>query len=254
MIRFENVSKLYRGHIRALSNITVQIKDGDFVFLIGPSGAGKTTLLRLLIHDLIPSEGDIYVDDWHVNQIHHGQVHLLRRYIGTVFQDFKLIIDRTVFENVAVGLEILGKSDDEIEKEVMDVLNIVDLSEKRSKFPRELATGEMQRTAIARAIVGGPKVLLADEPTGNLDPETSADIIRLLMEINTIGTTVIMATHNVSVVNHLGKRTILLAGGKVISDEEKGKYLVQTQKKHHREKTDPNTDTTQKEKGKHESS
>lgn len=226
MIRLDNVSKHYGGHIYALSNISVEIKDGDFVFLIGPSGAGKTTLLRLLIRDLLPTSGNVYLDEWHVNMIPVSQVHLLRRRVGTVFQDFKLLSDRTVFENVAVGLEILGKTDGEIKKDVMDVLALVGLSDKLHMFPKELSAGELQRTAIARALAGGPKVLLADEPTGNLDPETAAEILHIFLEVNKVGTTVLMATHNVTIVNHLSKRTIVLTNGALVGDEEKGKYVV----------------------------
>jgi len=232
MIHFDNVSKHYGGQSQALSSITVQIKDGDFVFLIGPSGAGKTTILRLLIREILPTDGNVYIDSWHINAIPPSHVHLLRRHVGTVFQDFKLIVDRTVFENVAVGLEILGKTDTDIAAEVDEVLKLVGLSEQQTKFPRELSAGEMQRTAIARAIVGGPKILLADEPTGNLDPQTAADIIHLLLEINKIGTTVVMATHNVSVVNHLSKRTITLLEGSIVSDEKQGKYLVSSRRTH----------------------
>src|SRR5437868_5551900 len=186
MIRFDHVVKQYTGH-NALSDITVEIPDGEFVFLIGPSGAGKTTLLRLLIRDLTLTSGNIHVDDWHVNKLPSSKVHLLRRKIGTVFQDFKLLSDRTVFENVALGLEILGKNQKEIDTRVADVLELVGLSKKKNSFPQQLSAGEMQRTGIARAIVGGPSILLADEPTGNLDPETSWEILDILHEINKIG-------------------------------------------------------------------
>jgi cell division transport system ATP-binding protein len=226
MIRFNNVSKQYPGHVTALSDITVDISDGEFVFLIGPSGAGKTTFLRLLIRDLLPTTGTIRVDELVVNKLPGSQVHNLRRKIGTVFQDFKLLMDRTVFENVALGLEILGKGDKEIHTRVMDVLELVGLAGKKNSFPRELAAGEMQRTGIARAIVGGPAVLLADEPTGNLDPETAGEILDILSEINKIGTTVIMATHNATIVNEYKKRTLALTAGSLVSDEPKGRYQI----------------------------
>jgi cell division transport system ATP-binding protein len=224
MIRFDNVSKHFTGHPSALTDVTVEIKDGEFVFLIGPSGAGKTTFLRLLIRDTLPTKGSVYVDDWNLTTLHPSSIYLLRRRVGTIFQDFKLLMDRTVYENVALGLEILGKSPKEIETRVMDVLELVGLADKRNSFPLQLSAGEMQRTGIARAIVGGPSILLADEPTGNLDPQTSWDILDILKEIHKIGTTIIMATHNVSIVNDLKKRTIALAQGKMVSDEEKGRY------------------------------
>lgn len=224
MIRFDHVSKRFSGHTDALSEITVEIQDGEFVFLIGPSGAGKTTFLRLLIRDIIPTAGKIFVDDWNVNTLPGGNVHLLRRAVGTVFQDFKLLTDRTVFENVALGLEILGKREEEIKERVNDVLELVGLAGKQQFFPLQLSAGEMQRTGIARAIVGGPKILLADEPTGNLDPETAWEILSILQEVNRMGTTVIMATHNASIVNDLKKRTIALDRGRLVSDEKSGRY------------------------------
>ena len=226
MIRFDNVTKTFAGHISALSEVTVEIKDGEFVFLIGPSGAGKTTLLRLLIRDILPTSGRIHVDEWEVTKMFPDDAYLLRRRVGTVFQDFKLLTDRTVFENVALGLEILGKSEKETEKRVMDILDLVGLTDKRNQFPVQLSAGESQRTGIARAIVGGPGILLADEPTGNLDPQTSWDILDILKEIQKIGTTVVMATHNAGIVNDLRMRTITLERGKLIRDEEKGKYHV----------------------------
>ena len=233
MIRFDHVTKQYPGHVHALSDVTVEIPDGDFVFLIGPSGAGKTTMLRLLIRDILPTTGNIHVDHWHVNKIAPPKIHTLRRKVGTVFQDFKLLTDRTVFENVALGLEILGKTDKEITTRVSDVLELVGLSGKKNSFPMQLAAGEMQRTAIARAIVGGPSILLADEPTGNLDPDTSWEILDILSEINKIGTTVVMATHNATIVNNFKKRTMTLIGGKLVNDEAHGRYPVKQAKEHH---------------------
>jgi len=226
MIRFDNVTKTFTGHISALTEITVEIKDGEFVFLIGPSGAGKTTFLRLLIADSHPTHGTIQVDEWNVNKLPPSDVYKLRRRVGTVFQDFKLLNDRTVFENVALGLEILGKTSEQLERRVLDILGLVGLADKRHYFPIQLSAGELQRTAIARAIVAGPGILLADEPTGNLDPQTAWDILDILKEIHKIGTTVIMATHNVGIVNDLHKRTITLEHGKLLRDEEKGKYHV----------------------------
>ncbi len=230
MIRFENVSKIYPGGHNALSDVSVEIPDGSFLFLIGPSGAGKTTLLRLIIRDTLPTKGKIFVDGHEVTKLPRSDVHILRRKAGMVFQDFKILPDRTVFENVALGLEILGKKDAEILKDVTDVLKLVGLADKANRFPQELSAGELQRTSIARAIAGGPKILLADEPTGNLDPVTSLEILDILGEVNKIGTTVIMATHNADIVNHFKKRTIAMEAGKIVSDEEKGHYRITKEK------------------------
>ena len=224
MIRFSEVSKVYNGRVPALSDVTVEIPDGDFIFLIGPSGAGKTTLLRLLIRDLIPNAGDIYIDDLHINRMPSSKIHMLRRSVGTVFQDVRLLLDRTVFENVALALEVRGKKEHAIKRDVMSILSLVGLVDKYNHFPAELSAGELQRTGIARAVVAGPKILLADEPTGNLDPETSWDIIDILSEVNKMGTTIIMATHNERIVNEKKKRTIALSRGSIVSDEQKGRY------------------------------
>lgn len=231
MIRFTSVSKYYPGNAPGIVDVSVEIPDGEFVFLIGPSGSGKTTLLRLLIRDLILTEGEITVDEWNIGKMDISHIHLLRRRVGIVFQDFKLLLDRTVYENVAMVLEILGKPEGDIASGVMNVLELVGLADKKNLFPLQLSAGEMQRTSIARAIVGGPKILLADEPTGNLDPETSSSIIDMLEEINSLGTTVIMATHNVDIVNRLKKRTITIEHGRIVRDESKGRYHVAKKEK-----------------------
>lgn len=225
MIQFISVSKQYATHA-ALSDITVTFPDGDFVFLIGPSGAGKTTLLRLIIRDMLPTSGKIIVDDWEVPKVPRSKVHQLRRKVGMIFQDFKILNDRTVYENVAIALEILGKKQDAVKKEVMDSLSLVGLTDKAKKFPAQLSAGELQRTSIARAMVMGPKILLADEPTGNLDPENAWNVLNILQEINKLGTTILMTTHNVELVNHFKKRTITLSGGKILVDEKQGKYTA----------------------------
>lgn len=230
MITFKEVSKVYPGHT-ALEHVSVEIPDGSFVFLIGPSGAGKTTLLRLLIRDTLPTKGQVFIDDWEINRLRRGKVHLLRRKVGMIFQDFKILHDRTVYENVALGLEILGKKQSEIRTRVHDVLDLVGIADKMQQFPMQLSAGELQRSSIARAIVGGPSVLLADEPTGNLDPETSWKILEILEQINKLGTTILMATHNADIVNHLKKRTITMNRGTVVSDEEKGKYHMPPKEK-----------------------
>ena len=215
MIRFDNVSKHFSGHTSALSDITVEIKDGEFVFLIGPSGAGKTTFLRLLIRDTVSTKGVIHVDDWNISTLPSSKVYLLRRKVGTVFQDFKLLTDRTVFENVALGLEILGKNSKDISTRVLDVIDLVGLADKRNSFPLQLSAGEMQRTSIARAIVGGPSILLADEPTGNLDSKSGEEVMTILQDLNKQGTTLMLVTHNEELANRAG-RTIHLKDGTLL--------------------------------------
>lgn len=224
LVSFTNVSKIYGTRTRAVDNISFIVESGEFVFLVGNSGAGKTTVLRLLTHDLIPTSGTIMVENLNVTKMPVSQIPQLRRQVGMVFQDFKVLTDRTVFENVAITLEILGKRSEEITKKVGEVLHLVGLTEKTQLFPVQMSAGELQRTAIARAIVGGPKVLLADEPTGNLDPTTAWEILKILKEINKLGTTVLMATHNVDIVNSMRKRVISLKKGKIVKDEKQGKY------------------------------
>ena len=223
LITLTNVSKTY-GQASALDDVSFAIDKGEFVFLVGISGAGKTTILRLLIRDLLPTKGAIIVDGLDLTKLHRSKIPTLRRQIGMIFQDFKVLYNRTVFENVAIALEILNKDNSEINKKVKEVLHLVGLSNKMDLFPIQLSAGELQRTAIARAIVGGPKILLADEPTGNLDPTTSWEILKILKEINKLGTTIIMATHNVDIVNSMRKRVISVKRGKVDKDEKEGKY------------------------------
>lgn len=224
LINFDHVSKLYGNGTHALEDVSFTVESGEFVFLVGPSGAGKTTILRLLIRNLFPSHGKILVDKLEITRMSKGKVPELRRKLGMIFQDFKILYDRTVFENVAIALEIAGKKKNEIEKKVKEVLHLVGLVEKMQYFPVQLSAGELQRTAIARAIVSGPKVLLADEPTGNLDPTTSWEILKILKEVNKLGTTILMATHNVDIVNSMRKRVIAMKKGKIIKDEKEGKY------------------------------
>lgn len=229
MIQFINVSKNYPGH-QALDDISVSIPDGDFIFLIGPSGAGKTTILRLLIRDILPSKGKVILDDLELQRIPRKKIHHLRRKVGMIFQDFKILPDRTVYENVALALDILGRKPKEIKKEVGDALSLVGLVDKMDKFPAQLSAGELQRTSIARAVVMGPKVILADEPTGNLDPENAWKVLTILQEVNKLGTTILMATHNMDLVNHFKKRTITLKDGKIVKDEKHGTYTNQKNK------------------------
>lgn len=223
MIHFDHVSKSF-GKTAAVSDVSFEIGSGDFVFLVGPSGAGKTTILRLITRDLVPTKGKVRVDQWDTGSLKSSQIHLLRRTVGMVFQDFKLLSDRTVFENVSIGLEILGRTEAQIQKRVSEVLDLVKLLDKKHLFPAQLSAGEMQRTGIARAIVAAPKILLADEPTGNLDPLTAKSIMKVISEINALGTTVLMATHNQGIVNEAEKRTIALSKGKIVSDKKKGSY------------------------------
>lgn len=224
MILFESVSKKYPIDNVALENISFKIGNGEFVFLTGNSGAGKTTILRLLIKDILPTGGTIFLDDWEINRLPSRQLPYLRRKVSLVFQDFKLLADRTVAENIAVTLEIAGKSDKEVWEKIQNVLKIVKLENKGNYFPGQLSLGEQQRVAIGRAIVGDAKILLADEPTGNLDPKTSWEILKIINDINKMGTTVLMATHNVDIVNSLKKRVIMLKDGKIIKDEKKSRY------------------------------
>ena len=221
MISFENVSKKF-GSTVALDDVSLEIKQGEFVFVVGPSGAGKSTLLRILTKELQPSSGKVMVDKEDIAKV--KDLPRYRRKIGMVFQDFKLLDDRTVFENVALALEVQGKSDEEIGKQVEHTLKLVEIWDKRNLFPRQLSGGEAQRTAIARAVVGKPEILLADEPTGDLDSKTAWGVIQLLNEINSWGTTILMATHNQEIVNTLKRRVLIIKKGKVVSDTKEGKY------------------------------
>lgn len=223
MIVFSSVSKKF-GSSFALEDVSLEIKQGEFVFIVGASGAGKSTLLRSLTREFLPTSGKITVGNTDLAKIKNNDVPLFRRKTGVVFQDFKLLDDRTVFENVALTLEVRGKSDEEIAKAVEHTLKLVEIWDKRNLFPRQLSGGEAQRTAIARAIAGKPDIVLADEPTGDLDPKTAWGVIQLLNEINSWGTTVVMATHNQEIVNTLKKRVITLKKGKIAGDNKQGKY------------------------------
>lgn len=224
MIKFEKVTKKFGNGVVALEDIELVIPDKEFLFVTGPSGAGKTTLLRLLIRDLLPTSGSVFLNDWNLTRLPKNKIPHLRRRVGMVFQDFKLLVDRTVFENVVLALEVMGAKSGEAEKKVKEILEALELSEQIDLFPLQLSGGELQRTVLARALVTNPEVILADEPTGNLDPKTAWEIIRILEEINKAGTTVVMATHNVDIVNSLGKRVVTLDKGKIVKDEKEGKY------------------------------
>lgn len=225
IVKFENISKKY-GSSLAISDINFEVEPGEFVFFVGPSGAGKSTLLRLIAKEYAPTSGKILVFEKDIAEIDSGKLPFYRRKLGFVFQDFKLLDDRTVFENVAIALEVRGEADDKIQKEVEKILKLFEIWNKRNLFPNQLSGGEAQRTAIARAIIGKPDILLADEPTGDLDPQTSWGVIQLLNEINSWGTTVLMATHNVEIVNTLKRRVISIRDGKIIRDKKEGKYEI----------------------------
>ena len=224
MIFFQNVTKKFSSNITALEDINLEIEKGEFVFLVGPSGAGKSTLLRLLAREYLPTTGNILVDEIDITKFKSSEVPLYRRKIGFVFQDFKLLDDRTVLENVSLPLHVRGVTDTEIAKEVERTLKLFDIWVRRNLFPRQLSGGEAQRTAIARATIGKPEILLADEPTGDLDPETAWSVLQLLGEINSWGTTIIMATHNKEIVDAKKKRVISLKNGKITKDMRGGSY------------------------------
>ncbi|OFQ58384.1 cell division ATP-binding protein FtsE [Corynebacterium sp. HMSC074H12] len=225
MITFENVSKVYPTSTRpALDNVSFEIEDGEFVFLIGPSGSGKSTFLQLMVRETNVSSGDIYFGDFHVNALKGREVNRLRQSIGYVFQDFRLLPKLNVYDNVAFALEVIGKRKARIAKQVPEVLDMVGLGAKQHRMPHELSGGEQQRVAIARAFVNRPKLLLADEPTGNLDPSTAAEIMALLTKINRRGTTVVMSTHNARAVNEARQRVIELHNGTLVRDEKSAMY------------------------------
>lgn len=227
MIELKNLSAVYDDEFEALSDVNLEIKDGEFVSLVGPSGAGKSTLLRLMTREVKPTTGEVLIDGVDIGDLPSSQVPLLRRKIGTIFQDFKLLSRKNAFENVAFALEVAGAELPEIQEDVPKVLNIVGLADKSKNFPHQLSGGEKQRLAIARSLIHRPRILLADEPTGNLDMVNSYDVVKLLMKINEFGTTVILATHNREVVNAIGRRVISMEKGKVVRDQiEQGKYII----------------------------
>lgn len=222
-IEFNQVTKSYLG-FTAVENLTFSIEPGEFLFLIGPSGAGKSTVVKMLVREELPTSGDIIFNSQSILTIPQKQLHLLRRKIGVVFQDFKILESRTVFENVAIALEVVDANQFEISEIVPNVLNLVGLQTKTKEFPSKLSGGEKQRLAIARALAHEPDVLVADEPTGMIDPQSAEDIIELLEKINSLGTTVLMTTHNQDIVNRLKKRVMRLDLGKLVSDKQNAKY------------------------------
>jgi cell division ATP-binding protein FtsE len=224
LIQLQKVSKVYNNGVTALSNIDLFIDKGEFVFLVGASGAGKTTFMKLVNRRELPTEGNVYVGRKNLSQMRESEIPIFRRNIGTIFQDFKLLPNKTVFENVAFALEVIEASRRDILRQVPAVLDLVGLKDKARVFPAELSGGEQQRVSLARAIVNRPLLLLADEPTGNLDPDTSWGIMDLFLEINKRGTTIIMATHNKTVVDRMRKRVVALESGSITRDEQKGVY------------------------------
>ncbi|MFW5884932.1 MAG: cell division ATP-binding protein FtsE [Patescibacteria group bacterium] len=226
MIEYKNVSKVYSGENTALEDLNFHINDKEFVSIVGQSGAGKSTLIRLLHAEEKPTTGDIVFNKESIVNLKKRHLPNHRRDIGVVFQDFKLLSKKNLFENVAFAMEVAGKPDDEIQEDVPQVLEIVGLEKQMHKYPHEVSGGEQQRAAIARALVNRPKVLVADEPTGNLDPEASWEIVQALLKINKYGTTVLLATHDKNIVDQICKRVIVLKDGKIIKDSEKGKYCL----------------------------
>jgi cell division transport system ATP-binding protein len=224
MISLQHVSKVYRNGVTALEDVSIEIDKGEFVFVVGPSGSGKSTMIRLLLKQDEATHGQVFVAGKNLARVTSFKVPHLRRNIGTVFQDYKLLQDKTAFENVSFALEVIGKPKHVIDQRVPEILEYVGLGDKLNAYPDELSGGEQQRVSIARACVNRPLVLLADEPTGNLDPNTSVDIMRLLDKVNRIGTTILMATHDQAIVDAMRKRVIELDQGKVVRDQSRGVY------------------------------
>lgn len=226
MIHLYNVSKVYPNGVKGLNDVTLHIRKGEFVFLVGPSGAGKSTLTKLLVREEIATRGQVIFNGRNITRLKEREVPHLRRKIGMIFQDFRLLPQKTVFENVAFALEVIGASRKDIKERVPAMLKLVGLEQKASVLPAQLSGGEQQRVSIARAIINNPPLIIADEPTGNLDPDTSWDIMKLFKDINQRGTTILMATHAWDIVDSMKQRVIALAGGQVVRDEESGVYGI----------------------------
>jgi len=226
MIKFNNVTKSYPDGTVVLEDVTLEIKEGEFVSIVGKSGAGKTTLVRLILGLEAPSSGEVYFDGVNLNNAESSAIQEIRKKIGGVYQDYRLLPKKTVYENVAYIMQVEGRENDEIEREVPRVLGIIGLMEKVNNFPDELSGGEQQRLAVARALVNHPDVIIADEPTGNLDPYNTYEVISLLQKVNRAGKTVILATHDREIINKLGKRVITLENGKIIRDEADGRFII----------------------------
>lgn len=226
MIYFNSVSKAYTKDANALEDISIAINAGEFVSIVGHSGAGKTTLVKLILAEEGPTDGTVFFESVDIHKLRSSDLTKLRRRIGTVFQDFKLLPNKTAYENISFAMEAAGKTDEEIAADVPHVLDLVDLLGKATRFPHELSGGEKQRLAIARAIINQPEVIIADEPTGNLDPINTYEVVQILKKINDLGTTIILTTHNRGVIDSIGKRVITLEKGKVVRDDKDGKYMI----------------------------
>ncbi len=226
MIYFDKVTKIYQDNSIALEGVTLTIEPKEFVSIVGHSGAGKTTLLKMLLAEDSPTTGNVFFESLDIHKLSKNDVVGLRRRIGVVFQDYRLLSHKTVFENIAFTMEAAGRTDEEIQADVPHVLELVDLGPKTWNFPHELSGGEKQRVAIARAIINQPDIIVADEPTGNLDPINTFEIVQILKKINDLGTTVILTTHNKGVIDSIGKRVITLDAGKVVRDDKEGKYII----------------------------
>ncbi len=226
MIKFNNVTKIFEPDLTVLQDINFEANKGEFVCIVGKSGAGKTTLINLILGLEKPTSGEIFLDGKNINAINNSDLQKIRRNIGGIHQDYKLLSNKTVFENVSYIMEVEGKDQEEITEQVPKILDIVGLSERFDRFPNELSGGEQQRLAVARALINNPEIILADEPTGNLDPYNSYEVIQLLEKMNQLGKTIILSSHDREVVNKLQKRVITLDQGKIIRDEEQGRYII----------------------------
>lgn len=226
MIYFNNVSKKYDHDAPSLEDVNLTITEGEFVSIVGHSGAGKTTLIKLILAEERPTDGNVFFESLDIHALRPHEITKFRRRIGTVFQDFRLLPNKTAYENIAFAMEAAGKTDEEIASDVPHVLELVDLSSKANHFPRQMSGGERQRLAIARAIINQPEVVIADEPTGNLDPINTYEVVQILKKINDLGTTIILTTHNRGVVESVGKRVITLEKGKVVRDDKDGRYVI----------------------------
>lgn len=226
MIYYDRVSKIYGDNAVALQDVSFSVEPGEFISVVGHSGAGKTTLMKMLLAEERPTSGSVFFESINVNEVPKDRLNTIRRKIGTVFQDFRLLPNKTAYENIAFALEAAGRADEEIRSDVPHVLELVDLGDKMWNFPSELSGGERQRVAIARAIVNQPDVIIADEPTGNLDPINTYEVVQILKKINDLGTTILLTTHNKGVVDSVGKRVITMDKGKIVRDDREGKYIL----------------------------